>query len=185
MENVGQVEVVAKKVEVIDPRKRFVEESIKLRRRLKMLREQGDRLPGIVEALERSLPSHLTATVELQAVISWDNKAYVDCEVDIRNVINWSDISELLAFMDAIGYVAEKWLSFDEPNEGRRKYVWQESPDAPFRISVYAVLDQEKTTCKRVLVRVDHHQGYSYSNEVYAFDCGLGVEETIRRANAQ
>jgi hypothetical protein len=178
-----ETEVKKARVEVIDPRKRFVEDAIKIRKRLKMLREQGDRLPGIIEAMERTLPEHLAAKVELQAVISWDNTAYVDCELDIRNVISWSDVENLLAFLDAIGYAADKWTSFDEPNEGRRKYVWEESSRAPFRISIYAVLDEEKTICKRVLVRVEHHSGHSFSQEVYAFDCGLGAEETIRRAN--
>lgn len=168
-----------------DPREKLQKEMAKIQRRLAMLDKEESRFAPITQAVKESLPEHLSAEVEVQAQLSWDKQSeHVSVEVTVKNLRIWSDLDELFSSFQLLGYALEDWTSIELPKYFRRCYSWNNGYEKPFGIVVNADLDEAATECKRVLVRVEHHSGQSYKEEIYAFDCGEGAEEVIRKANA-
>ena len=95
------------------------------------------------------------------------------------------EVQPLFIALEQLGYEMEVWNSSDNPKYMQRTYTWKTGYEHPFGIRIEVTLDEANTECKKVLVRVEHHTASSYTEEIYAFDCGEGAEETIRRANEE
>jgi len=174
------------RVKVNDPRKRLLADQAKIERRLDMLEREEGRLQPIVDAVTRTLQEYVTAEIDLQAQISYnDTEEHVEVEITLEGVRDWSDVETLLQVLEEeASYAIDDWTSSDQPKYFQRTYNWNCGYSYPFGIAIIAKLDEKDSVCRRVLVRTEHHTS-DYTDEVYVFDCGEGAEAAIRRANEE
>ena len=176
-------------LKVNDPREKLKAEIAKAERRLMMLSVEERRLKevqGLFEFDHPLLPEHIEIELDLQAQLGWrEDQEHVELEIQLTQVRNWEEVQPLFVALEQLGYEMEVWNSSDNPKYMQRTYTWKTGYEHPFGIRIEVTLDEANTECKKVLVRVEHHTASSYTEEIYAFDCGEGAEETIRRANEE
>jgi hypothetical protein len=170
------------RVKVKNPLEKLNVDLEKVRRRIATVTAHESLLPQLAEIAEKAAPEHVLVEIQLFPEIDYNDKEEVSIEIALTQVQSWRDVAELLEALDEIGYDIEKWTTADAPQYLQRTYFWETIEATPLRLRIEACLDEAATECRRVLVRVEQHSS-SYSEKIYAFDCGEGAEQVIRRAN--